>query len=85
MKNAINVKVTDWTSEDLRDYSEQELSLRVFNTEELYRERTKPRGNFISLLRDYFIFTEEQLEVLINDLDKDAECDKWLKNVSWVC
>lgn len=52
--------------QDLTDYSENELSLIVFNDEHLYNQRR--RSYFIDELRQYFIFTDDQLEVLETDL-----------------
>lgn len=57
--------------QDLREYSENELSLMVFNDEGLYCMRNS-RG-LVEFLKDYFEFTEEQLEVLIQDLIDDVK------------
>lgn len=56
---------------DLTQYSENELSLYVFNDEGLYRMRRNP--HFIGYLRDIYNFTEEQLKVLEQDLEDDAK------------
>lgn len=56
--------------QDLTQYSDNELSLVVMNDEGLYRMRRN--SQFIGLLKDLFLFTEEQLEVLEQDL-KDEE------------
>lgn len=55
--------------EDLRNYSDDELSLRVFNDEILYDIRHK--RDFIEVIDDIFIYTEEQLNILKNDLIND--------------
>lgn len=57
--------------EDLTEYSDAELSLRVFNDEGLYRLRR--RSYFIEELEQIFIFTEEQREELENDLKEENE------------
>lgn len=57
--------------EDLTEYSDAELSLRVFNDEWLYKMRR--RRNFIEELEQIFIFTEEQREELENDLKEEEE------------
>ena len=51
---------------DLRDYPDNELVLQVNNTEHLYLAR-QDKG-FICLLQDLFLFTDEQLDELVNDL-----------------
>ena len=57
--------------EDITMYSENELSLLVFNDETLYRQRKSK--TFISDLRDIFEFTGEQLLVLRQDLKDDED------------
>lgn len=57
--------------QDLTEYSDQELSLMVFNDEDLYRMRRS--FGFVEYLREVFIFTDDQLEVLKVDLREDAE------------
>ncbi len=57
--------------QDLTEYSDSELSLLVFNDEGLYRMRR--RRDFIDTLREYFIFTDEQLEELKQDLQDEEE------------
>lgn len=57
--------------QDLRDYSENELSLIVFNDEYLYIRRHNIR--FLEMLKSRFIFTEEQLEILKTDLEEEEE------------
>jgi hypothetical protein len=51
---------------DIAQRSDSELSLIVFNDEGLYRMRKN--SQFIGLLMDIFIFTDEQLEELEQDL-----------------
>jgi len=59
---------------DITEYSENELSLIVMNDESLYLERHKP--DFIELIDEYFIYTDEQKSVLIEDLaDELSEMD----------
>jgi len=57
--------------QDLREYSENELSLLVFNDEGLYKMRD--RSCLVETLNDFFIFTDEQLEVLKQDIQDDNE------------
>lgn len=58
---------------DITNYSDEELSLIVFNDEILYLSRHN--DNFFDLIDDEFIYTDEQKDVLIQDLsdDKDEE------------
>ena len=58
--------------QDITEYSDDELSLIVFNDECLYKMR-RNRKSLIESLEDFFIFTSDQLEVLNNDLDSDEE------------
>jgi len=55
--------------QDLREYGEQELSLHVFNDEYLYKRRHN--YHFLDLVKEMFLFTEEQEETLIQDLEDD--------------
>ena len=55
--------------EDLTGYSDDELSLRVFNDEGLYRERHK--YGFTDWLSDMFKYTSVQFTVLEQDLAED--------------
>lgn len=59
------------TKTDLTEYSDNELSLHVFNDEGLYRMRR--RRDFMDTLREFFIFTDEQEEVLKQDLQDEEE------------
>ena len=54
---------------DLRQYSSRELSLWVYNDEFLYSQRF--RSSFIDLVSDIFLYTDEQLEELINDIAEE--------------
>lgn len=51
-------------------YTENELSLLIFNDECLYKMRRQILRN-PSLLDDIFIYTNEQLEIALNDLIED--------------
>ena len=55
--------------QDITQHSDQELSLLVFNDEYLYLRRHLP--SFIELIKEMFIFTDEQLQVLIEDLEEE--------------
>ena len=57
--------------QDLREHSNSELSLLVFNDEGLYNDRHKPW--FIDSLDDLFIFSSEQLKELKQDIQDDLE------------
>jgi len=57
---------------DITEYSDQELSLVVFNDEYLYNDRHRP-GFMDDTINGYFIYTPEQLEVLERDLEADLE------------
>ena len=56
---------------DLTNYSEDELSLNVFNDESLYLIRNTE--GLKEELDERFIYTPEQLEVLFADLEDDEE------------
>ena len=60
---------------DLTQYSDQELSLHVFNDEYFYIERAN-RPYLMALINEEFIYTDEQMRELINDLNDDEteEC-----------
>ena len=55
---------------DLTRYSDDELSLNVFNDEYFYIERHNA-DYLIALCNEEFIFTPEQLAVLMQDLTND--------------
>ena len=57
---------------DLTNYSDDELSLMVFNDEYFYIER-KNEDYLLALCNEEFIFTAEQLAVLKQDLADDRE------------
>jgi len=54
---------------DITNYSVQELSLLVFNTESLYNIRFMV--DLRSTLEELYIFTEEQWDELESDIDSD--------------
>jgi len=58
-------------TEHLETYSDDELSLRVFNDEHLYLKRHE--HGFIDTLAGLFTFTDEQRDVLDDDLTNDLE------------
>lgn len=60
-----------FTKQDITQYSDDELSLIVFNDEGLYRFRNS--ASLEDTLRDFFIFTDEQLQVLKDDLENEEE------------
>jgi|TARA_R100001530_G_scaffold2717_1_gene4337 hypothetical protein len=57
--------------ENLKQYSEDELSLRVFNDETLYNMRF--RDSILNILSNVFIFSEEQKENFIQALAEDKK------------
>ena len=57
--------------QDITMYSDDELSMIVFNDEFLYNGRHK--SYFIKEIEEFFIYTPEQLEVLIQDIQDDLE------------
>ena len=61
--------------QDLKNYSEHELSLQVLNTESLYKQRKA--SNFLEMLSTLYDFTDEQLEILVEDLVMDAKGYCW--------
>ena len=57
---------------DLTGYSDQELSLQVFNDEYFYIERHT--GDYlIALINEEFHYTDEQMQVLLTDLEDDKQ------------
>ncbi len=56
---------------DITQHSETELSLLVYNDEYLYRARF--RRDFLSMIGELFIFTQEQMIDLMSTLDEDRE------------
>jgi len=57
--------------EDLTTYTDQELSLKVFNDEVLYKQRH--RKDFIKDLKIFFKFSKDQEEILKQDLFEDLK------------
>jgi len=57
---------------DLRDYSDQELSLMVMNDEYLYNERHNTLS-LMDFIEEYFLYTTEQMAVLEQDLSDDLQ------------
>lgn len=58
--------------EDLTQFTDQELSLHVSNDEYLYIERCN-RDYLLALVDEEFIYTQEQMKVLMQDLKDDEE------------
>lgn len=59
------------SKQDITGYSENELSLLVFNDEYLYKMRRQ--RDFLNDIKKMFEYTSEQLEVLKQDLEDDAK------------
>ena len=67
--------------ENLKNYSENELSLRVFNDEYFYNER-RNSPFLMALIKEQFIYTGRQLEVLLDDLKEDhCEDDETIEDL----
>ena len=61
---------------DLTQYSDQELSLHVFKDEDLYN-MIHDMQSLQNILRESFIYTEDQLNILVEDiLDEFFELNK---------
>jgi len=58
---------------DLTGYSDSELSLHVFNDEYLYRQRHK--NSLGETLDQLYIYTPEQYQELLQDLEDDLQAD----------
>ena len=56
--------------QDITAYSDQELSLQVFNDEYYYSERDN-REYLLALVSEQFKFTAAQMDKLLTDLLKD--------------
>ena len=56
--------------QNITQYSDQELSLNVFNDEYFYIERND-RPYLMALINEEFIYTTDQMAELIQDLDDD--------------
>jgi len=60
------------TKTDLTNFSENELSMLVFNDEDLYKWRNS--DSFLTgIIPSVYIYTDEQFEMLENDLAEEAE------------
>jgi len=61
--------------ENLTNYSDNELSLRVFNEEYFYNERNYNNSSdyLVALINEEFTYTPEQMKVLKADLISDKE------------
>jgi antitoxin component of MazEF toxin-antitoxin module len=57
---------------DLREFSDDELSLYVMNDESFYRMRRNRRA-LVDLLDSVFLYTDCQLETLNQDLDDEEK------------
>ncbi len=57
--------------QDLTQYGPHELSLRVFNEEDIYHIRHD--DELLSILSGCFIWTDEQVKQLVIDLEEDQE------------
>ena len=57
--------------QDITMYSDGELSMIVFNDEFLYKARNY--SYFLDSIKDMFIYTDPQLDVLIQDINDDLE------------
>lgn len=57
------------SKQDITQYTDQELSLLVFNDESLYNIRNTE--HLQNELDELFIYTPEQLSVLFDDLEDD--------------
>ena len=55
---------------DLRQYTNLELSVMVFNDEYFYNERLN-RPFLMALIEEEFYFTKAQKKALINDLNNE--------------
>ena len=54
---------------DITQYGENELSLNVFNDEYLYNLAMRgSRDYLIDIINETFIYTDEQMDVLIEDV-----------------
>ncbi len=61
--------------QNITQYSDQELSLVVFNDEYFYTERDH-NGNadyLMALIEEEFVYTPDQLAVLMEDLEADKQ------------
>lgn len=58
---------------DIREYSDEELSLTVMNDYDLYMMRRRPLRHLREYLEEIFIFTTEQWEDLVETIEADLE------------
>lgn len=58
---------------DITSYSDRELSLHVYNNEFLYKRRFSLNKEE---LKEYFLFTNNQWEELLEDLEEEKEEEK---------
>ena len=58
--------------QDITQYSDDELSLLVFNDEHLYRMRHNDK-HLARHLNDQYIYTIDQLRVLQDDIEEDSK------------
>jgi len=59
--------------EDLTNYSDNELSLRVFNEEDLYYFRHTRQLE--DIINERFVYTDFQYAMLLGDLTRDLSHD----------
>jgi hypothetical protein len=59
----------DTMMENLKPYSDAELALRVFNEEDLYRERH--REDLTEILNERYVYTNAQYVELLNQLEAE--------------
>ena len=67
------VLIERYNMEDLTNYSDDELSLRVFNDEFMYKHRDDIEYLKEVIFDNFFKYTDAQMEVLIQDIADDAE------------
>lgn len=59
--------------QDLRQYGSAELALQIFNIEGLYNIRHD--DGLMAIIDEMYIYTLEQLEELVQDLEEDQDND----------
>ena len=74
------IKKNNYKRIDLTNYSENELSLITYNTEDIYNMRFQAK--FIDVLKIFYRFTENQLKVLIIDLENELNDYQLMKKKS---
>ena len=67
---------------NIQAYSDQELSLTVFNDFDYYRERHNTVF-LMALIQENFIYSEGQMDVLKQDLADDKGHDQYWAENSW--